>query len=318
MVEEIFYKKTLENLFLDPVQITLWDGNTVQYGEGNPQFHITFHKPLAKKEIIKDPSIAFGEAYMNGDIEIEGNLEKAIESIYKNKDSFLGNSKLQYFTSRWNFSKRKNKEDIAHHYDIGNDFYKLWLDETMTYSCAYFQNETDSLTAAQHNKVNHILKKLNLQKGDTLLDIGCGWGELITAAAKQYGVKATGVTLSEEQYAKTLERIEKENLTDLVEVNLLDYRDIHERKFDKIVSVGMIEHVGKDHITEYFETVNALLNDGGISVLHCITSPTDGATNSWIEKYIFPGGYVPAVNELITNITNQHFFIVDVESLRRH
>ena len=190
MVEEIFYKKTLENLFLDPVQITLWDGNTVQYGEGNPQFHITFHKPLAKKEIIKDPSIAFGEAYMNGDIEIEGNLEKAIESIYKNKDSFLGNSKLQYFTSKWNFSKRKNKEDIAHHYDIGNDFYKLWLDETMTYSCAYFQNETDSLTAAQHNKVNHILKKLNLQKGDTLLDIGCGWGELITAAAKQYGVKA--------------------------------------------------------------------------------------------------------------------------------
>ena len=151
-----------------------------------------------------------------------------------------------------------------------------------------------------------------------MLDIGCGWGELITAAAKQYGVKATGVTLSEEQYAKTLERIEKENLTDLVEVNLLDYRDIHERKFDKIVSVGMIEHVGKDHITEYFETVNALLNDGGISVLHCITSPTDGATNSWIEKYIFPGGYVPAVNELITNITNQHFFIVDVESLRRH
>ncbi|AAU19944.1 class I SAM-dependent methyltransferase [Bacillus cereus] len=318
MVEEIFYKKTLENLFLDPVQITLWDGNTVQYGEGNPQFHITFHKPLAKKEIIKDPSIAFGEAYMNGDIEIEGNLEKAIESIYKNKDSFLGNSKLQYLTSRWNFSKRKNKEDIAHHYDIGNDFYKLWLDETMTYSCAYFQNETDSLTVAQHNKVNHILKKLNLQKGDTLLDIGCGWGELITAAAKQYGVKATGVTLSEEQYAKTLERIEKENLTDLVEVNLLDYRDIHERKFDKIVSVGMIEHVGKDHITEYFETVNALLNDGGISVLHCITSPTDGATNSWIEKYIFPGGYVPAINELITNITNQHFFIVDVESLRRH
>lgn len=319
MVEELFYKKILKNLFSDPVQITLWNGETIQYGEGEPQFHIIFHKPLSKKEIAKDPSIAFGEAYMNGDLEIEGNLEKAIQSIYKRQDSFLGDSKLQYFKSKWNFSKQKNKDDIAHHYDIGNDFYKLWLDETMTYSCAYFQNEQDSLTTAQHNKVNHILKKLNLQKGDTLLDIGCGWGELITAAAKQYGVKAMGVTLSEEQYAKTSERIKQEGLTDLVEVSLLDYRDIKNHKFDKIVSVGMIEHVGKDNITQYFETVNKLLNDGGISLLHCITSPANGgATNGWIEKYIFPGGYVPAVNELITNMTNEQFFIVDVESLRRH
>ena len=217
---------------------------------------------------------------------------------------------MQYFKSKWNFSKQKNKDDIAHHYDIGNDFYKLWLDETMTYSCAYFQNEQDSLTTAQHNKVNHILKKLNLQKGDTLLDIGCGWGELITAAAKQYGVKAMGVTLSEEQYAKTSERIKQEGLTDLVEVSLLDYRDIKNHKFDKIVSVGMIEHVGKDNITQYFETVNKLLNDGGISLLHCITSPANGgATNGWIEKYIFPGGYVPAVNELITNMTNEQFLL---------
>ncbi|EMA6343746.1 class I SAM-dependent methyltransferase [Bacillus cytotoxicus] len=318
MVEEMFYRKILENLFSDPIEVTLWDGKTVQYGEGEPLFQITFHKPLSKKELAKDPSIAFGEAYMNGDIELKGDLEKAIESIYKSQESFLGNSKLQYFTSKWNFSKKKNKEDITHHYDIGNDFYKLWLDDTMTYSCAYFQHPDDSLTTAQHNKVNHILKKLNLRKGDTLLDIGCGWGELITAAAKQYGVKAMGVTLSEEQYAKTTERIKQEGLTDLVEVALLDYRDITNRKFDKIVSVGMIEHVGKDRITEYFHTVNRLLTDGGVSVLHCITSPTDGATNGWIEKYIFPGGYVPAVSELITNITNQKMFLVDVESLRRH
>ncbi|OUB29490.1 SAM-dependent methyltransferase [Bacillus thuringiensis serovar yunnanensis] len=318
MIEEIVYRKILSNLFSDPFQVTLWNGKTMQYGNGNPVFEIIFHHALSKSKLAKDPSIALGEAYMDGDIEIKGNLERAIESIYKNQDSFLGNTKFQYITDKLKRSKRQNKQDISHHYDIGNDFYKLWLDETMTYSCAYFKKANDSLTTAQHNKVHHILKKLNLQDGDTLLDIGCGWGELITTAAKKYGVKVMGVTLSEEQYVKTLGRIEKEGLTHLVEVALLDYRDIRNRKFDKVVSVGMIEHVGKDHITEYFETVNNLLNEGGVSVLHCITSPLNGATNSWIEKYIFPGGYVPSINELISNIAQQNFLVVDVESLRRH
>ncbi|EOO25536.1 cyclopropane-fatty-acyl-phospholipid synthase [Bacillus cereus VD133] len=318
MLEEIFYRKILSNLFSDPIQVTLWDGKTMQYGNGKPVFEIIFHNALPKSKLAKDPSIAFGEAYMDGDIEIKGNLEQAIQSIYNNHGSFLGNTKLQYITDKLKRSKRQNKQDVSHHYDIGNDFYKLWLDETMTYSCAYFKKVNDSLATAQNNKVNHILQKLNLQEGDTLLDIGCGWGELITSAAKQYGIQTMGVTLSEEQYAKTSERIEREGLTDLVEVVLLDYRDIHNRKFDKVVSVGMIEHVGKDHITEYFKTINNLLNDGGISVLHCITSPSNGATNSWIEKYIFPGGYVPSISELITNMSQQNFLIVDVESLRRH
>ncbi|HHT7191407.1 cyclopropane-fatty-acyl-phospholipid synthase [Bacillus cereus group sp. Bc222] len=318
MIEEIFYRKILSNLFSDPIQVTLWDGKTIQYGNGKPMFEIIFHNALSKFEFAKDPSIAFGEAYMDGDIEIKGNLEQAIQSIYNNQGSFLGNTKLQYITDKLKRSKRQNKQDVSHHYDIGNDFYKLWLDDTMTYSCAYFKKVNNSLATAQHNKVNHILQKLNLQDGDTLLDIGCGWGELITAAAKQYGIKAMGVTLSKEQYAKTSERIEREGLADLVEVALLDYRDIQNRKFDKIVSVGMIEHVGKDHITEYFRTVNDLLNEGGISVLHCITSTSSGATNSWIEKYIFPGGYVPSISELIINMSQQNFLIVDVESLRRH
>ena len=140
---------------------------------------------------------------------------------------------------------KKCKENVQFHYDIGNDFYRLWLDETMTYSCAYFKSPEDSLVQAQKNKIEHILRKLNLQEGQRLLDIGCGWGELIITAAQKYRVKALGITLSKEQYDKIMVRIDNENLNDLVEVQLLDYREIKNQLFDRIVSVGMLEHVGK-------------------------------------------------------------------------
>lgn len=188
----------------------------------------------------------------------------------------------------------------------------------MTYSCGYFKSQEDSLTEAQKNKVNHILKKLNLQDGETLLDIGCGWGELIITAAKMYKVKATGITLSTQQFEKVKERIESEGLNDLVDVKLIDYRELKDIKFDKIVSVGMLEHVGKEHLCEYFSAVNKLLNKEGLSLLHCITNTSDDGVNSWINKYIFPGGYVPSIQELISNMSDLDFNIIDVENLRLH
>lgn len=316
---KLFYKTLFKGLFSDTCEVRFWDGETEKYGEGESKFKIIFNEPISKGDVIKDPSMAFGEGYMEKKLDIEGSVEDVIQSLYNNKESFMRNGeKYSKLIKILPNTIRKSKKDIKFHYDIGNDFYKLWLDKTMTYSCGYFKSPNDSLEQAQKNKVEHILKKLSLKKDVTLLDIGCGWGELIITAAKEYGVKALGVTLSEEQFKVVKERVKKEGLEGRVDVILEDYREIKNRTFDRVVSVGMIEHVGKENIAEYFETVNKLLNKGGISLLHCITGVKKGGTNTWINNYIFPGGYVPAVRELVNNISEQDFYLVDAESLRRH
>lgn len=306
-------------MFSDPFQIKFWDGTVENYGEGEAKFKIIFNEPIPKGDIINDPSMALGEGYMTNKVDIEGSVQDVIESLYNNKESFLKNgAKYEKLLKKIKSTIKASKENIEFHYDIGNDFYKLWLDDTMTYSCGYFKNDTDSLTEAQKNKVEHILKKLNLKEGQSLLDIGCGWGELIITAAKKYKVKALGVTLSSEQFERVKERIKEEGLTDLVDVKLSDYRELKNLTFDRVVSVGMIEHVGKENLQEYFQTVNKLLSKNGLSLVHSITGINDGGTNTWIDKYIFPGGYVPAVKELVNYIAEQDFELIDVESLRRH
>ncbi len=317
--DKLFYKNLLKDMFSDPFQLKLWDGSTENFGEGEPKFKIIFNEPIPKGDIINDPSMALGEGYMSKKLDIEGSVQEVIESLYNNKDSFLKHSeKYEKLIKKFKSTIKTSKENIAFHYDIGNDFYKLWLDDTMTYSCGYFKNDTDSLNQAQTNKVQHILKKLNLKEGQSLLDIGCGWGELIIAAAKQYKVKAVGITLSSEQLEKANTRIKAEGLENLVEVRLADYRELKNISFDRIVSVGMLEHVGKDNLTEYFSIVNNLLKDKGVSLLHCITGVNEGGTNTWIDKYIFPGGDLPAIKNLIRDIAEQNFELIDVESLRRH
>ncbi len=316
--DKTFYRTLFKNIFSDPFEVVFWDNTKESYGDGNPKFRIIMNEPIHKSEIFSDPSIAFGEGYMNKKIEIVGSIQDVIESLYNSSESFLGSSKASKIIKSVSNNIKKSKENIEFHYDVGNDFYKLWLDDSMTYSCGYFKNEDDSLDDAQKNKVDYILKKLNLKEGESLLDIGCGWGNLIIQAAKKYKVKAVGITLSTQQFEKASERIEEENLADYAEVQLIDYREIKDMKFDKIVSVGMLEHVGKNHLEEYFCAVNKLLNKNGISLLHCITNIDEGGTNSWINKYIFPGGYVPSIQELIQYISKERFHIIDVESLRRH
>ena len=316
--DKMFYKTLFKNLFVDTFELKLWDGSSEIYGEGEPKFKIIFNEPIPKADIIKDPSIAFGEGYMTKKLDIEGSIQDVIESLYNSKESFLGNEKYANLIKMVKNNIKNSKKNIEFHYDVGNDFYKLWLDDTMTYSCGYFKSQNDSLTDAQKNKVDHILKKLNLKEGETLLDIGGGWGELIITAAKKYKVKAMGVTLSTQQFEKVKKRIESEGLNELVEVELTDYREIKNRKFDRVVSVGMLEHVGKDNLSEYFSTVKELLNDKGVSLLHCITNTSDSGTNSWINKYIFPGGYVPSIQELVNYMSEKNFNVIDVENLRLH
>ncbi|WP_041445200.1 SAM-dependent methyltransferase [Syntrophobotulus glycolicus] len=318
-MDKAFYDNIIQNIFADPCEVKYWDGEVRRYGKGETKFRIDFHEAIAKSDFLSDPSLAFGEGYMQKKIDVDGALQGVIESIFNNQDSFLNEKKPYLKLARMISNNiRKSKEDVQYHYDIGNDFYQLWLDETMTYSCAYFQSPHDSLAQAQKNKVDHILRKLNLQAGQTLLDIGCGWGELILTAARTYGVKAMGVTLSKEQYARVLERIEEEKMGDLVEVRLIDFRELKGRTFDRIVSIGMIEHVGKVNLSGYFTAVKAFLNEGGVSLLHCITGYDGAGTNNWINKYIFPGGYIPAVDELVALLVANKFYLVDMESLREH
>lgn len=318
MLEKTFYKELLKNSFNIPLKVTYWDQKTEQYGTGDPDIHITIHKPIPIKSIMNNASLALGEAYMNKTIEIDGSIEKLILAAYQSRNSFLYNKKFKQFMPTHTHSKIDDEEFVQDHYDIGNDFYKLWLDDTMTYSCAYFEKPDDTLKQAQLNKVHHILKKLNPQPGKTLVDIGCGWGTLMLTAAQEYHLKVTGITLSEEQYEYVVQKIKDLKLTDCAEVKLVDYREIKDQKWDYVVSVGMFEHVGHEDLPEYFRDVAQMLVDGGTALIHGITRQGSGALNAWIDKWIFPGGYIPGLTENIDNILNAGLQLSDMEMLRRH
>ncbi|XZI53467.1 class I SAM-dependent methyltransferase [Clostridium perfringens] len=314
-------KSIAEHLSDRPFDLEYWDGEIIKYGEGEPEFKLIIKNFPSKKELLSDPSVALGEAYMKGDIDIEGDLQKFFESIIRNKDSFMNKNTVFRLASKIKApSLIKSKKDIAHHYDIGNNFYSLWLDKTMSYSCGYFKNPTDTLYDAQMNKIHHILKKLNLKEGQHLLDIGCGWGYLIIEAAKLYKVKALGITLSEEQFKKAKERIKQEGLEDLVDVQLMDYRNLEKSnlEFDRIVSVGMAEHVGHANLPLFFKNVDSVLKESGLFLLHNITNLVETEGNKWITTYIFPGGYLPTLREELNIAADINFRTLDVESLRLH
>lgn len=318
MLEKQFFKKVFSHSFSIPVRVNFWDGTFEIYGVGEPQVTITFHENIPIKEILNNASIALGEAYMDKKIEIEGSLEELIASAYENAESFMLKKDFRQYLPKMSHSEQKSKKDIQMHYDLGNDFYNLWLDKTMTYSCAYFKNPQDTLEVAQQNKVEHILNKLDLKENETLLDIGCGWGTLILTAAKKYQIQATGITLSKEQFRYINSKIKDENLEELVTVKLEDYRKLKNETFDHITSVGMVEHVGQENLGIYFKDVYELLAPNGTALIHGISRQQGGATNGWLNKYIFPGGYVPGVAEMVTQITGNGLQLIDLESLRRH
>lgn len=319
MLEKTFYKMMLSRSFPFPVKVTYWDGKSEVYGNGNPEIEIVFNEKIPISDITKNASLTLGECYMDKKIEIHGDIQKLIFGAYQSANSFMRSSKFRKFLPKTKHTEKQSEEDVQSHYDIGNDFYKLWLDPTLTYSCAYFEDgNTDDLEKAQIAKVHHILNKLHPEKGKTLLDIGCGWGTLMLTAAKEYGLKVTGVTLSEEQYKLVQKRIYNENLENVAEVKLEDYRELGDQKWDYVTSVGMFEHVGSENLSEYFADVYRYLNQDGVALIHGITRQQGGATNAWINKYIFPGGYIPGLQEIIGDIVNNNLQITDMETLRRH
>lgn len=313
-----FLNKHDAKYFTESFTVRFKDKEEVKFGEGDSQFTVLINGSLDVKDLMKNTSLALGEAYMDKILDVEGDLFKALNLIMSKKDEFLLDNNS--FKKRKDLSKEKQKEQVTSHYDIGNDFYKLWLDDTMNYSCAYFKNPEDTLYEAQCNKVDYIIAKLQLEDGMSLLDIGCGWGNLLIAAAKKHKIKGLGITLSEEQYKEFKERIKKEGLEDYLDVKLMDYRDLEKSglSFDRVVSVGMIEHVGRENHDLFLENANTVLKDKGIFLLHYISGFGEGEVDPWINKYIFPGGIIPSLREIIYKGEEKKFRVLDVESLRRH
>ena len=309
----------------------LIDANSKKYVIGNP----IKEKPIVLKlldqklmqKLLINPDLYFGEAYMNGSLVIENGtitefLDLAFRNIGRGDINFYGTvikkikGTFRYLTS---FNKiLKSKENVAHHYDISEKLYDLFLDKNRQYSCAYFKNDNDTLEEAQKNKMHHIIRKLNIKPNQKVLDIGSGWGTLALEIAKETNASVTGITLSENQFEYSKNKAKEMNLSNQVEFKLIDYRQLNE-KFDKIVSVGMFEHVGRKFYRTYFNTVSKLLNEKGIALIHTIGStmpPRD--PQPWITKYIFPGGYTPSLSEAVKPIEDSGLIISDIEVLRLH
>lgn len=321
MIEKQLFGAILSRIKVGAIKVTYWDGSTITYGSAKPSIHITFKTSEVARKILRNMSVGFGEGYMNGDIEVRGPLDHLGKLVSENQKAFSQLMLSRVTSLKVPNTRSRQQAQIQHHYDLGNDFYKLWLDRSMTYSCAYFKTASDSLEVAQDQKRQHLLRKLQLEPGMTVLDIGSGWGELLFAAAKEYGVTCLGVTLSAEQYRHCVDKAKRLGLADKVKFELINYQDLAERKglqFDRVISVGMFEHVGKSNQSQYFGAIYKLLKPGGVSVLHTIFVGRDPGNDPWIDKYIFPGGYLPELAEISRSMAKHDQHIIDFESLRLH
>lgn len=304
--------------------VRYWDGTETAFNaaSGVPLFTICIHHPHVVSAIIKNPSLGFGEAYVDGELEIEGSLEECLLAAEQmNWDSFPSRfvSSLHLLRAKLQFgdSVSRSRHNASHHYDLGNDFYRLWLDPFMQYSCAYFENPAQPLETAQLNKMDYICRKLRLEENDTLLDIGSGWGGLAIYAAKHYGVRVTGYNVARQQIEYARVWAERDGVAHRVEFIDEDYRNVR-GIFDKFVSVGMLEHVGKEHFPAFGRIIRERIKPEGRGLLHTIGRVVPRKTDDWIEHYIFPGGFIPSLRELTPLFEENELVIEDVENLRLH
>ena len=304
------------------------DGNEHSHGTGeDPIATVRITDKSLYRKLFLNPELYAGEAYMDGTLIIEGGGIRDLLKIFALNRTILRSHPVQKALKSWLKRIRKwhqrnpaatSRKNVQHHYDLSNDFYKLFLDENMQYSCGYWPSTDITLEKAQELKMAHIASKLNLKPGMRVLDIGCGWGGLSIFIAKNFGCDVIGVTLSDEQLALGRERVKAEGLEDKVELRLQDYRHVEET-FDAVVSVGMFEHVGVAHYQEYFSAIRDRLTDEGCALVHSIgRKGGPGTTGAWIRKYIFPGGYSPALSETFSEIEKAGLWVTDCEILRLH
>lgn len=306
-----------------PLRIALWDGRSYDLGS-EPAVTIRAASPAGLRHLLRPSLDALGHAYVEEKLDVEGEVQHIFDvAVRLARHALRSGGGIAGFRLANRHSRKADADAIAYHYDLSNEFYRLWLDRNMVYSCAYFRDRDDTLGRAQIRKIDHILRKLRLKPGHRLLDIGCGWGALILRAAEHYGADATGVTLSRRQWELASERIAAAGLQSRCRVLLKDYRDV-DGQFERITSVGMFEHVGLRHLRAYFAQVHALLADGGVALNHGITSTDPDSSQvslgagRFIDRYVFPRGELPHLSLALHEMCAAGLEPVDVESLRPH
>lgn len=326
-----------------PFAVRLWDGTEWQHGQGEPAFTLHLKHPAALRRLLWRPNeLSLGEAFIADEFDVLGDLEASFElGEYLFNRQWRWSEKLRLGgkllgmssgggtegeggakLSGLTHSRHRDAQAVQYHYNISNDFYRLWLDRRMVYSCALFHSAEESLDEAQYNKLDYICRKLRLKPGDRLLDIGCGWGGLIMHAVEHYGVEALGITLSQPQVDLANDRISEAGLADRCRAEICDYRDVQaDRPFDKLVSVGMVEHVGEAQLHEYFRKAYEVLKPGGVFLNHGITESMQRDRHSgpsFIDKYVFPDGELLPITTSLRVAEEVGFEIRDVEGLREH
>ena len=308
-----------------PLSITLWNGQRLA-PKDPPQVSVTIRSPKVLASLVHPTMGKLARYYVEEDLDVEGEARQVIRV----SEALSGTPASPHGTTarlrKWiGHSRGFDSKSIRHHYDVNDDFFGLWLDRRRVYSCGYFRHADDTLEMAQEQKLDHICRKLMLKPGERFLDIGCGWGALIMWAAEHYKVRASGITLSKNQYDYARKRIAECGLQELCDVQLIDYRDVPENDpYDKIASVGMFEHVGRKNLPLYFGKIARLLRPGGLVLNHGITLNTVGQSElgsdigSFIEDYVFPGGELSHVSRVIQEMSEQGLESWDVESLRQH
>jgi cyclopropane-fatty-acyl-phospholipid synthase len=298
-----------------PIRFMLWDGFELPPAAASPVATILFKNRPALFGWVWDPELNFGETYMSGAVEIRGDLQRLLEEIYR---TFSFSRPRRWWLSRTSNDARAARENVHHHYDLGNDFYRLWLDREMLYTCAYFPSPEATLEEAQLAKMDLICRKLQLRPGERVVEAGCGWGSLALFMARSYGVTVRALNISAEQIAYARNRAKEDGLADRVEFIEDDYRNVR-GDYDVFVSIGMLEHVGMPDYPTLGRVIDRSLTEHGRGLLHFIGRNQSAALNPWIRKRIFPGAYPPALREVLEHVLEpQALSVLDVENLRLH
>jgi len=318
VLEKWLVAKIFETIGPAPVAVIVGE-REYPPAQGKVEYRVRVRDLRTLLELLRDPETGFGEAYSDGRVQVEGDLVGFLIDVYRTMKAARWYSRLGSKWMEWwqNNTPRRSRDNIHRHYDLGNDFYQLWLDRQLLYTCAYFPDERMTLEQAQIAKMDHICRKMELRAGETVVEAGCGWGALALHMARNYGVRVKAFNISREQIEYARRRGSQENLTGFVEFIEDDYRNIS-GQFDVFVSVGMLEHVGAEHYREFGEVIHRAVGDAGRGLLHFIGRSYHSHFSRWIRKRIFPGAYAPSLREAMRVFEPRGYSILDAENLRRH